>query len=138
MIRRRTTTPQQALWLPDLMPLLDVIFIVLVFFLLTAQTPLRQLPIAMSQTSAALPAATPVERRIELTLLANGEWQLDGAGAQPWPVLERQLGEQDMSQMALTVMTDRSAPLASFMAFLVWLKQQPLNDVELVLESTHD
>lgn len=120
------------------MPLLDVIFIVLVFFLLTAQAPLRQLPIALSQSSAALPALMPPTQRIELTLLANGAWQVDGAEVGSWAAVEHQLAEQDMSQMALTVMTDRAAPLASFMAFLVWLKQQPLNDVDIVLESTHE
>ncbi len=138
MICRPSSPLQQATMLPDLMPLLDVIFIVLVFFLLTAQAPLRQLPIALSQTSASLQPLLLPEQRVELTLLASGQWQVDGSADQDWSAVERYLAERDMAELALTVMTDRTAPLDAFMTFLVWLKQQPIEDVDIVLGSKND
>ena len=60
MIRLPATTAAQGNLLPDLTPLLDVIFIVLVFFLLTAQTPLLELPLQLPQSREALPAAIGV------------------------------------------------------------------------------
>ena len=48
MIRLPERAPQASL-LADLTPLLDVIFIVLVFFLLTANTPLLSLPMQTAQ-----------------------------------------------------------------------------------------
>ena len=79
MIRLSQAGAPSASLLPDLTPLLDVIFIVLVFFLLTAQQPLLELPLDLPKSDAALNDATlaPSERMV-IMLDEQGAWRFAG------------------------------------------------------------
>src|SRR5690606_22935655 len=78
MIQLPPPNTANASLLPDLTPLLDVIFIVLVFFLLTAQVPLLQRPLDLpqDQRDSASMVTSDAERQL-LELDAAGRWRLD-------------------------------------------------------------
>lgn len=79
VIRLPAASSSQGNLLPDLTPLLDVIFIVLVFFLLTAQTPLLELPLQLPQSREALPTASAGSgERMQIQLSAEGNWRFNG------------------------------------------------------------
>lgn len=136
MIRLPAASSSQATLLPDLTPLLDVIFIVLVFFLLTAQTPLleRALLLPQDQQQSAQALQPEAQRRL-LELDATGAWRLD---AEPlgFAALRDQLHGQ--SQPALDLAIDRQAPLAEFLDLIVLLQEQGVEDVRMLMESTPD
>ena len=79
MIRLSQAQIPSASLLPDLTPLLDVIFIVLVFFLLTAQQPLLELPLDLPKSDAALiDAVSAPSERMVIMLDEQGVWRFAG------------------------------------------------------------
>lgn len=136
MIRLPPSGPGTASLLPDLTPLLDVIFIVLVFFLLTAQTPVLQRPLALPQDhrQSAAPGQTDAPRRV-LELDAAGHWRLD---EQPLAFTALRDSLNTQPRPALDLAIDRQAPLAVFLDLIVLLQEQGVEDIRMLMEPTHD
>ena len=98
MIRLPEETGNGSL-LADLTPLLDVIFIVLVFLLLTANTPLLDIPVALPDSAATVEVASRGEsERVTLVLHGDGHWQLAEESFAGWPELQAALKAQPNPQ----------------------------------------
>lgn len=131
----------QANLLPDLTPLLDVIFIVLVFFLLTAQTPLMQLAVQLPQSREQLPTAVVAkDERVRVQLDAAGNWQLDGALQADFATLRSALLQafSAADQPGLDLALDRQAPLSAFLDLMALLQQQGVQDSRILLEAPYE
>ena len=138
MIRLPQADNAQANLLPDLTPLLDVIFIVLVFFLLTAQTPLLQLAVHLPQSREALPAAAAgSDERVRVQLDAAGNWRLNDAEQADFAELRRALLQafSATDQPGLDLVLDRQAPLSAFLDLMALLQQQGVQDSRILLEA---
>lgn len=138
VIRLPQADGTQANLLPDLTPLLDVIFIVLVFFLLTAQTPLLQLAVHLPQSRETLPAAMAgSDERVRVQLDAAGNWQLNGAAQTDFAALRRALLQafSAADQPGLDLALDRQAPLSAFLDLMALLQQQGVQDSRILLEA---
>lgn len=136
MIQLPPANTANASLLPDLTPLLDVIFIVLVFFLLTAQAPLLQRPLDLPQDQdEGASAAMADSQRQVLELDALGHWRLDD---QPLSLesLPGVLGRESDPKLDLAI--DRQAPLAAFLDLIVLLQAQQIDDIRLLMEPTPD
>ena len=136
MIRLPPANAGNASLLPDLTPLLDVIFIVLVFFLLTAQVPLLQRPLDLPQDqhNSAQPGLVDGQRRV-LELDAAGHWRLDD---QPLSFNELPQALHSEARPALDLAIDRQAPLAAFLDLIALLQEQQIDDIRMLMESTPD
>lgn len=84
MIRLPAASSSHGNLLPDLTPLLDVIFIVLVFFMLTAQTPLLELPLQLPQNEALPAVSAGKSERLQIQLTADGHWHFSGVTSRPF------------------------------------------------------
>lgn len=134
MIRLPPPNTANASLLPDLTPLLDVIFIVLVFFLLTAQAPLLQRPLDLPQDrhDSASAGAVDTQRQL-LELDAAGHWRLDD---RPLSLDELPLALGQTERPALDLAVDRQAPLTAFLELLLLLQEQQIVDVRMLMEPT--
>ena len=141
VIRLAEASGPPANLLPDLMPLLDVIFIVLVFFLLTAQTPLLELPLELPQSQERLsPAGAGNGQRLQVQLAADGRWRLDGAAQADFTELRGALREAFAvaDKPGLDLALDRQAPLSAFLELMALLQQQGIQDSRILLEPHHE
>ncbi|WP_339905858.1 ExbD/TolR family protein [Pseudomonas guineae] len=141
VIRLPAATAAQGNLLPDLTPLLDVIFIVLVFFLLTAQTPLLELPVQLPQSREALAAANAGNgQRIQVQLSAEGAWRFNGALQTDFDTLRAALITAFAADKttALDLALDRQAPLSAFLDLMALLQQQGIQDSRILLEANHE
>jgi len=135
VIRLPERAPQASL-LPDLTPLLDVIFIVLVFFLLTANTPLLSLPMQLPSSSEEAPTLAEAGERRQLLLRADGTWQLDG---RPFTSLEQLRDAAELSRTdRLDIAADRNASADGLVRLLAWLASVGLTDTRLLMDSDND
>lgn len=137
MIRRPPSTSALP-WTADLLPLLDVIFIVLVFFLLTAQPPWRDLPLALAPGDPRLAAAERKPMQRELLLQADGQWRLDGQWVGPGRDLRRALTGTGEATQAWQLLADAEAPAGELLHFLSWARAQGQSQVVMVLEAVHE
>lgn len=141
VIRLAETNGPQATLLPDLMPLLDVIFIVLVFFLLTAQTPLLELPLELPQSQERLsPAGAGNGQRLQVQLTADGGWRLGDAVQADFTELRGALHAAFAAadKPGLDLALDRQAPLSAFLELMALLQQQGIQDSRILLEPHHE
>ena len=141
MIRLPTASNSQGNLLPDLTPLLDVIFIVLVFFLLTAQTPLLELPLQLPQSREALPTASAGNgERMQIQLSAEGAWRFNGVQQADFSRLRTELTAAFVADntVGLDLALDRQAPLSAFLDLMALLQQQGIQDSRILLEANHE
>ena len=141
MIRLPAATAAQSNLLPDLTPLLDVIFIVLVFFLLTAQTPLLELPLQLPQSREALPTASAGNgERMQLQLSAEGAWRFNGVQQANFSRLRTELTAAFVADntVGLDLALDRQAPLSAFLDLMALLQQQGIQDSRILLEANYE
>lgn len=141
MIRLPAASSSQSNLLPDLTPLLDVIFIVLVFFLLTAQTPLLELPLQLPQSREALPTANAGNsERMQIQLFAGGAWRFNGVQQADFNTLRTELTAAFAADNAagLDLALDRQAPLSAFLDLMALLQQQGIQDSRILLEANHE
>jgi len=136
MIRLPPASTANASLLPDLTSLLDVIFIVLVFFLLTAQVPLLQRPLDLpqDQRDSASMVTSDAERQL-LELDAAGRWRLDD---RPLSLSGLPEALSSVTHPALDLAIDRQAPLTAFLDLIVLLQEQQVDDIRLLMEPTPD
>lgn len=141
MIRLPAASNSQGNLLPDLPPLLDVIFIVLVFFLLTAQTPLLELPLQLPQSREALPTASAGNgERMQLQLSAEGAWRFNGVQQANFSRLRTELTAAFVADntVGLDLALDRQAPLSAFLDLMALLQQQGIQDSRILLEANYE
>ena len=141
VIRLPAASNSQGNLLPDLTPLLDVIFIVLVFFLLTAQTPLLELPLQLPQSREALPTANAGSgERMQIQLSAEGAWRFNGVQQADFNRLRTELTAAFVADntVGLDLALDRQAPLSAFLDLMALLQQQGIQDSRILLEANHE
>ncbi len=141
MIRLPAASSSHSNLLPDLTPLLDVIFIVLVFFMLTAQTPLLELPLQLPQSDEALPAVSAGKsERLQIQLTADGHWHFNGVQQADFPALRAELKQAFAADgnASLDLALDRQAPLTAFLDLMALLQQQGIQDSRILLEAHHE
>jgi biopolymer transport protein ExbD len=137
MIRLPQAGIPSASLLPDLTPLLDVIFIVLVFFLLTAQQPLLELPLDLPKSDAALSevASAPAERMV-IMLDEQGTWRFAGQPQANFNSLRASLEQQQPEAVDLAL--HQQAPLEKFLQLLAVLQTLGIDDTQILMETESD
>lgn len=134
MIRLPQGGVPSASLLPDLTPLLDVIFIVLVFFLLTAQQPLLELPLDLPKSDAALsPAQSSSSERMVIMLDEQGAWRFAGQPQADFNSLRESL--QRHPPQAVDLALHQQAPLEKFLQLLALLKTLGIDDAQILMEA---
>ncbi|SEK63824.1 Biopolymer transport protein ExbD [Atopomonas hussainii] len=136
MIRLPEADSSGSSLLPDLTPLLDVIFIVLVFFLLTAQMPLKTLPLDLPKVPEDHPpAANAPDERLQIALNADGQWYLDDAPQSDFAALRVALDSRLTSTPpGIDLQLDRQAPLDAFLRLVSLLQDRGAHDTRILME----
>lgn len=137
MIRLPQAGIPSASLLPDLTPLLDVIFIVLVFFLLTAQQPLLELPLDLPKSDAALSNATPTpSERMVIMFDEQGSWRFAGQPQASFNSLRASL--ENNPPEAVDLALHQHAPLEKFLQLLALLQTLGIDDTQILMEAQGD
>ena len=118
--------------------LIDIIFIVLVFLLLTANSPLLALAVDVPQSrdpAQLTPANRPHTFTISL-LPTPPYWAVGHLAIADLTTLEQQLRQQLAAQPELKVIVaaDRTAPVAPLMALLERLNKIKINELQILMK----
>ena len=121
----------------DLTSLVDVIFILMVFFLLTANSVDRALTVDLPQEGA--DQATPVTASdpITLTLFAGApRWQVNQQPLQDWLAVEQAILQRRAEQPGAEVVIagDRQVPLERLLQALAFLRREGLRTAEILMK----
>ncbi|GAD79900.1 ExbD/TolR family protein [Vibrio ezurae] len=124
---------------PDLTPLLDIIFIVMVFLLLTANITIKTMEVAIPQTSDAQVLSEQNKTVITVNILTSDpKWAIDGESFTHWntftdALLDKVTASQDRD---LIISPDKSADVESMLKLLAWLQTNNIDATNIVMEES--
>lgn len=122
---------------PDITPLLDIIFIVLVFLLLTANIPLQSLEVDLPQTDSEALSSIQDSKSITINLLAgNPAWALQGEQYENWeqfkPVLQAQAAA--LKETDLILASDKNVTVDSMLKLLAFLQEHQIQATQILMD----
>ncbi|MCU7995379.1 biopolymer transporter ExbD [Shewanella glacialipiscicola] len=121
----------------DLTALIDIIFIVLVFLLLTANSQLLSLPVAVPQSPSSAITAVKNQPSIAINIMATAPyWAIDGEQfmdlARFTTVLIQRF--QAMPEATVVIAADKAAPVEPLMQLLALLQTQSISQTQILME----
>ncbi|TXY26162.1 biopolymer transporter ExbD [Vibrio mimicus] len=132
------TKPNDLGLTPDLTPLLDIIFIVMVFLLLTASVRLESLEVALPTTDS--PVVNEVDKEsITINLLATEPyWAIDGKPYLDWHNFSLALLETvQSSKRPIVIGADQGAEVQQLVKLLGFLQEHSIQATQLLTEPPH-
>lgn len=122
---------------PDITPLLDIIFIVLVFLLLTANIPLQSLEVDLPKTDSEALGAIADTKSITINMLAGTPaWAIQGQEYEDWqqfkPALTAQVAA--LKETDLILASDKDVTVDSMLKLLAFLQEHEITATQILME----
>ncbi|WP_330925991.1 ExbD/TolR family protein [Candidatus Sororendozoicomonas aggregata] len=134
-----TEETSASLPLPDLTPLLDVVFIVMVFLLFTANVQTLSLPVELPQATEAEAIVTDEPKTVTVSILAKGQpWALEEERFTDWSAFTDKLLAEVGAHPETTVLIagDKEAPLGNLVKLMMFLGQHDIKAAQVLMEET--
>ena len=120
----------------NMTPLIDVVFLLLIFFVLTTTFQKEvQLKVDLPLSSASEQIA--LERPIEITVSPDGEILLQGGEAEGWKIQLGQLVADSGEQQQLVIRADSNSPHGAVVQVMDAAQQFGIINLSIATESTH-
>lgn len=135
MIRSNTSSYSSPIT-PDLTPLLDIIFIVMVFLMLTASVKLSSLEVQLPSTESG--EAKVVEKQsITINILNQPPyWAIDGKASPSWEAFKKSLtttATKDPKKEVI-IAADKHAEIQHIVKLFGFLQQQNISATQILME----
>ncbi|MGH1486529.1 MAG: biopolymer transporter ExbD [Cellvibrionaceae bacterium] len=121
----------------ELTPLIDIIFIVIVFLLLTANTRLLSLPVTVPETDE-VASTTPVNQEIIAVTITedNRGWFIDQQYFAEWSLFRENLLRQfnKKAEVTVSIAADQQADVQRFVKVLTLLQKQQIVNTHIILK----
>lgn len=121
----------------DLTPLIDIIFIVLVFLLLTANSQLLSLPIAVPQAQMGELTSLNTQDTLTITVQPTApHWSVDGEAFTDVEHLKAAFiaKHQASPEAAIILAADKTAPVQALMTVLSLLQSLHIDNTQIIME----
>lgn len=121
----------------ELTPLIDMIFIVIVFLLLTANTRLLSLPVSVPETDDAETTSSIDNEVINITIeLGNNGWSIDKRYYPDWGKFKYSLlaDIKEKPDSVIAIASDREADVQRFVKVLTLLQKNQIQNTQIILE----
>ncbi len=122
---------------PDLTPLLDIIFIVMVFLLLTANIQIQTLEVDIPQTKDGNALASKQEEVIAINVFAKAPlWALQENTYEEWESFKQAILSEveKYPKKPLVIAADKNARVEDMLALLAFLQSKNIHNTNLVME----
>lgn len=121
---------------PDLTPLLDIIFIVMVFLLLTASVKLQSLEVELPQTETQTLQTTESDP-VTVNLTAQAPyWALQGRPVESWDEFTQALLKEVKANpdKPIVIGADKAGSVENMLKLLAFLQQHEIKATQLLME----
>lgn len=125
--------------MPDLTSLLDLVFIVMVFLLLTTNISVQTMDIQIPQTEESNVLSSPENTVISVGILPTEPgWALDGDTFSDWSSFSAALIKQVQAnpKKTLVIAADKEASVESMLKLLAFLQSNNINATNIIMEDS--
>lgn len=122
---------------PDLTPLLDIIFIVMVFLLLTANINIKTMSLDIPSTDQVEVLDSPDNQVITVNLLAKApNWAIEQTSYDDWTAFSDALLEikQRYPKRSLVIGSDKSVSVENMLKLLAFMQQNHINATNIIMD----
>jgi len=136
MIRVNNSSQFEDELKPDLTPLLDIIFIVMVFLLLTASIKLQSLEVELPQTETKTLQTTESDP-VTVNLTAQPPyWALQGNPIESWEEFKQVLLKEVKANpdKPIVIGADKAGSVENMLKLLAFLQQHEIKATQLLME----
>ncbi|ELR67727.1 Biopolymer transport protein ExbD1 [Photobacterium marinum] len=135
MIRANNSLLEEEIQ-PDLTPLLDIIFIVMVFLLLTASVRLQSLEVDLPQTETKTLQETEADPVTINLASASPYWALQSAPIESWNEFTQALIKEMKKnpQRPVVIGADKAGSVEHMLKLLAFLQQHDIKATQLLME----
>nr|WP_086939130.1 biopolymer transporter ExbD [Thaumasiovibrio occultus] len=131
---------QQFDFKPDLTPLLDIIFIVMVFLLLTASINIQTLEIDVPQTEEQQVLESVEQDVIAINILASDpQWAINGKSYSDWEMFAHDLllKIEEHPDHPVILGADKQANVEQMMRMLAFMQKHNLSQTQIIMEESN-
>lgn len=130
----------KKLSVPELTPLIDIVFIVIVFLLVTANTPLLTLPINVPSADEESKLGPATNESLAITINSvKPYWHIGNQTFDNWTAFKKTLlASIKESENGLTIAVDKAAPTEPLLKLLSLLNQQKISDAKIIMKKTSE
>lgn len=123
----------------ELTPLIDIVFIIVVFLLLTANTRLLSLPVEIPASDSNAEVATATPETVMITLQAQQPfWAINDQRFDNWqtfkPALLGQLANDNKHKQQIHIAPARNAEVEPLIKLLSLLNEQRVNNTQILMK----
>lgn len=125
----------------ELTPLIDIVFIVIVFLLITANAPLLKLPVNIPDATENPSADVISDETLVITVASDeNRWALGEDIYEDWGELKSALLERIQSKqsalnsLSISIATDNSATAESLVKVMSFLNEHQLKNVQILMQ----
>lgn len=133
----RSNNPKQINTItPDLTPLLDIIFIVMVFLLLTASVKLSSLEVELPSNNTSQSKSVDAQSITLNILKAAPYWAIDGKPYSTWKQFQDALLTLVTSapKKNIVIAADKSAEIQHMVKLFTFLQEQKISATQILME----
>ncbi len=126
-----------SLSMADLTPLLDVVFIVMVFLLFTANVQTLSLPVELPQATTQEAMLTTEPKTLTVSILAEGDpWAIEEQKYARWEEFAPALLDRVNQAPDTTVLIagDKEAPLGNLVELMMFFSQHKIAAAQVLME----
>lgn len=121
--------------MPDLTPLLDVMFMLIVFFLLTANAVPYALDVNLPEDAEEVTQAVEDPDMLSVTLLPGEDgWKINEASYQTEQEFKEALKAQAQDNKKLIIIGDKDASMQKLLTVMVFLRKLNIEAADIVME----
>ena len=119
----------------ELTPLIDIVFIVIVFLLVTANVPLLKLPVSIPEASEN-PSAEVVDSDSAVITVPSRDalWGLDDKEYESWEAFKTQLQARADKDLSVSIAADGDAQAESLITVMSLLNEMKLQNVQILMK----
>jgi len=121
----------------DLTPLLDVLFVLLIFFVLTANAAQVVLDLDLPSKGAKAATAQKEKNKVVVAIYAqDGKWAVDGAQYADWPAARAAIeaARAARPRARFVIAGDRKVSLERFLLTLTFMRGLGLRQTDIIME----
>ncbi len=136
MITAGAYTARTQNWMalaPDLTPMIDVMFILMIFFILTANAATKTMDVTLPTSAEKTISAGQMQKQMIITLKKDGSYAIDEAEYATLEALKTALETVDSSK-ELLVASDKSAEVQAFVELLSALRAAEFTIANIIME----
>jgi len=121
--------------MPDLTPLLDVMFMLIVFFLLTANAVPYALDVALPEDTEAVSQAVKDPDMLSITLLPDDKgWKINDAVFDAEKDFKQALKEKAQDNKKVIIMGDKEVSMQKLLTVMAFLRKHNIEAADIVME----